>query len=64
MAQDAPQTLLQRMLAAGISEDNARSAIAGGQIRTGEDIIRDPDQPAPWPTGSGSADHHSRQGRM
>ena len=43
-------TVLERILATGISEERARQKIERGQVRVGEDVVTDPDAPLPWPT--------------
>ena len=45
-----PASLLERLCAAGISEDRALTTITQGRVRVGEDVITDPAVPVPWPT--------------
>lgn len=47
MTEPTPQTLLDRLVAAGISD--ARAKIEGGHVRAGDDILTDPDMVWPWP---------------
>lgn len=40
-------TLVQRLQSAGISD--ARELIVTGHVRMGDEVVTDPDCPAPWP---------------
>jgi hypothetical protein len=43
-------TVLDRILAAGISADRALSTLAAGVVRLDGAVVTDPEAPAPWPT--------------
>lgn len=47
MTNAQPSTLLARLEAAGISD--ARGLIVTGHVRMGDEVVTDPDCPAPWP---------------
>jgi hypothetical protein len=40
-------TILERMLAAGISEDRARAHLVAGRVRLDGETVTDPGRPAP-----------------
>lgn len=44
-----PATVLQRMTAAGVSEERAREHITRGAVRLDGESVTDPDTSAPWP---------------
>jgi hypothetical protein len=43
-------TLLSRILAAGISEERAMQSVTSGLVRLDGTVETDPAAPAPWPT--------------
>ena len=47
MTDPAPPTILQPMIASGVSEDRARHHLAAGTVRVGGEEVTDPDTPAP-----------------
>lgn len=47
MTDQEQPTILERMLAAGISEDRARAHLEAGRVRLDGDVVTDPNTPAP-----------------
>jgi hypothetical protein len=43
VSEDQPKTVIERMVSAGINRDRAAALIADGWVRTGDEVIRDPD---------------------
>lgn len=44
-----PQTVRDRLLAAGIPPERADAYLTAGLVRVGSETVTDPEHPLPWP---------------